>query len=66
MKTPERRHWCRSGVVIVNFEHVSHLFLVLLLLSLNKHMLAEIMQFDVILINVIRRSGVFIVNFEYI
>ena len=66
MKTPERRHWCRSGVAIVNFEHVSHLFLVLLLLSLNKHMLAEIMQFDVILINVIRRSGVFIVNFEYI
>ena len=35
IKTPERRHWCRSGVFIVNFEHVSHLVLVLLLLTLN-------------------------------
>ena len=24
MKTPERRHWHRSGVFIVNFEHISH------------------------------------------
>ena len=32
IKTPERRHWRRSGVVIVNFEHISHLSLVLLLL----------------------------------
>ena len=24
-KTPERRHWCRYGVFIVNFEHISHL-----------------------------------------
>ena len=27
--------WCRSGVFIVNFEHVSHLALVFLLLTLN-------------------------------
>ena len=27
-KTPERRHWCRSGVFIVNFKHISHLVLV--------------------------------------
>ena len=32
LKTPERRHWHRSGVFIVNFEHTSHLFLVFLLL----------------------------------
>ena len=32
IKTPERRHWCRSGVFIVNFEHISHLFLLLQLL----------------------------------
>ena len=25
IKTPERRHWRRFGVVIVNFEHISHL-----------------------------------------
>ena len=25
IKTPERRQWCRSGVYIVNFEHISHL-----------------------------------------
>ena len=26
IKTPERRQWHRSGVFIVNFEHISHLF----------------------------------------
>ena len=26
-KTPEQRHWRRSYVFIVNFEHISHLFL---------------------------------------
>ena len=25
IKTPERRQWPRSGVFIVNFEHISHL-----------------------------------------
>ena len=35
MKTPKRRQWRRSGVFIANFEHNSHLFLVLLLLTLN-------------------------------
>ena len=25
IKTPERRHWRRFGVLIVNFEHISHL-----------------------------------------
>ena len=40
VKTPERRHQRRSGVFIVNFEHISHLFLVFLLPTLNKQMLA--------------------------
>ena len=35
IKTPERRHWCHSGVFFVNFEHIPHLFLVFLLLNLN-------------------------------
>ena len=38
IKTPERRHWRHwrsSSVFIVNFEHVSNLFLVSLLLTLN-------------------------------
>ena len=26
-KTPKQRHWRRSCVFIVNFEHISHLFL---------------------------------------
>ena len=26
IKTPERRQWRRSGVFIVNFEHISHFF----------------------------------------
>ena len=29
-KTPERRHWHRSGVFIGSFEHISHLVLVFL------------------------------------
>ena len=35
-KTPERRQWPRSGVFIVNFEHISRLVLVFLLLILSK------------------------------
>ena len=31
-----RNTWRHSGVFIVNFENISHLFLVLLLLTLNK------------------------------
>ena len=33
IKTPERRQWRRSGVFIVNFEHIAHLVLVFLLLN---------------------------------
>ena len=36
IKTPERRQLCPSGIFVVNFEHISQLFLVLLLLTLNK------------------------------
>ena len=32
---PEQRHWRRSDVFIVNFEHISHLALVFLFLTLN-------------------------------
>ena len=32
IKTTERRRWCRLGVFIVNFEHISYLVLVFLLL----------------------------------
>ena len=35
IKTPKRRHWRRYGVFIVNFEHILHLALVSLLLTLN-------------------------------
>ena len=28
IKTPERRYWRLSGVFIVNFEYISHFFLV--------------------------------------
>ena len=31
-----RRHWRRSGVFIVNFEHISHLVIVVLLLILSR------------------------------
>ena len=35
IKTPEQRHWRRSGDFVVNFEHISHLVLVFLLLTFN-------------------------------
>ena len=34
-KAPEQPQWQLSGVIIVNFEHFSHLFLVFLLVALN-------------------------------
>ena len=36
IKTPERGQWCRSDVFIVNFEHITHLFLEFLLLTMDK------------------------------
>ena len=36
INTPERRQWRHSGVFIVNFEHISHLALVFLLLTLSR------------------------------
>ena len=35
IKTPERRQWRRSGIFIGNFEHISHLVLVFIVLILN-------------------------------
>ena len=35
IKTPEQCQWCYSGVFIVNYEDISHLVLVFLLLTLN-------------------------------
>ena len=35
-KTPERGHWLRSGIFIANFEHMSHLVLVFLLLTFSR------------------------------
>ena len=39
INSPERRHWRRSGVFIVGFEHISRLLLVFLLLTLNMYFL---------------------------
>ena len=41
IKTSEQRHWHRSGVFIVNFEHTSHHLLVFLLLTVNMYLPAE-------------------------
>ena len=35
-KTPERLQWRRSGVFIVNIQHILHLVLVFLFLTLGK------------------------------
>ena len=42
IKTPERRHWCCCGALIVNVDHFSHLVLLFLLLTLNMLMLAAL------------------------
>ena len=39
-KIPERCQWRRSAVFIHNFEHISYLFLVFLLLTLSKYLFA--------------------------
>ena len=36
IKTLERRQWHHNGVFIVNFEHILHLVLVFLLLTLSR------------------------------
>ena len=41
IKTPEQRNRHRSGVVIVNFEQISQIALVFLLLTLTIYMPAE-------------------------
>ena len=38
IKTPEGRQWRHSGVFIFNCEHISHLILVFLLLTLSRQM----------------------------
>ena len=38
IKKPERRQWRRAGLFNVNFEKISHLALVFLLLTLNKQL----------------------------
>ena len=35
-KRPEHRQWCFHGVLYCNFEHISHLVLMLLLLTLSR------------------------------
>ena len=46
IKTPERRHWRRSGLFIVSFELISQLVLVFLLLTSNQstwiHLIKEV------------------------
>ena len=49
IKTQERRHWHRSGVFIVNFEHISHLALAFLFLTLSREMTTGKKQFHVLL-----------------
>ena len=62
---------CRSGVFIVTFEHISHLFLVFLFLTLNKQILTGCSYIQALLLKKgsllqERRSGVFIIAFEHI
>ena len=45
IRTPERRQWGFSGVFIINFERISHLVPVFLLLTLSRQMPAGNLQF---------------------
>ena len=42
-KTPERRQWRRSGISIVNSEHISHFLLVFLLLILDLYLFVDLL-----------------------
>ena len=57
IKTPKPRQWHRSGVFIVNFEHISHFVLVLLLLALNMSLPAgpDLMSSVILEVNVIMK-----------
>ena len=46
----ERRHWCHSGISIVDFEHISYFFQMFLMITLNWKTLMQ-MMFRSILIN---------------
>ena len=46
IKTSERRQWGGSGAFIFNFEHISHLVLVFLLLTLSRQMPAGLRIFQ--------------------
>ena len=37
IKTPERRQSCSYGVIIINFEQISHIIMVIPLFTLNKY-----------------------------
>ena len=50
IKTPERRQSRRSGVFIVNFEHISHFVLVFLLLTLNMQLTAGLLLMCIVII----------------
>ena len=41
IKIPEQRQWRRFGIIIVNCEHILHLVLVFLLLTLNMQLPAR-------------------------
>ena len=49
VEAPKRRHWRRFGVFNINFEHISHFFLVSLLLTLDKYMLARFVLLKMLL-----------------
>ena len=55
IKTPKPRQWHRSGVFIVNFEHISHLVLVLLLLALSLPAGPDLMSSVILEVNVIMK-----------
>ena len=46
IKNPEQRHWRRSGVFILNFEYISHLVLLFLLITLNMYLPVGLLAVD--------------------
>ena len=60
--TPERSHWRRSDIFIVNFDHNSHLFVLLLLLTLNMKMFVGSNPKKIINFNVFKFSNSLVVH----
>ena len=57
IKTPERHHWFRFGVFVVNFEQISRFMLMFSFLNLNKQIIDGTLPFSKLYIVFVHFNG---------